>query len=283
MSTDRDFLRSVLGNDGARALEKATDRAPGLRAILVPRALMSWLDTQGEAYEGQIPGVGDSYLALQKAQDGLHGAITIGEGVYTFEGVSPLHVAAVIALALGIDAGEINPALRKTDLSQLGKSIDLLIRARLESKKLKDQKLKDQEKSPDTEKAERPGPAAAPRQQEEPETPTAPTKQRAMKPVAGAVQPNNLTQQPQPKPAQPGLAAPKPVKITKSEMEHAQCPTCGESQFHRDEFVGCYCLKGLAKSGDFAITRAEDGQYTFRFGRSWDKESITTLVDMIKR
>ena len=54
------FLVATLGEDGATALAKAAERSPVLAPVLVPRALLSWLQLQGSAYEGSLPGVDNS-------------------------------------------------------------------------------------------------------------------------------------------------------------------------------------------------------------------------------
>lgn len=129
------FLKSVLGDDGATALAKASKRVPSLGSVLVPRAIMSWLSTAIRiSYEGEIPGLDNSYIALQKSDDGFSGALTIGDSVHTFEGSDTLHVAAAIGVALGIDDSGIDPLLKNTDLTKIGQSIDLLVKARVLSK-----------------------------------------------------------------------------------------------------------------------------------------------------
>src|SRR6185312_7429037 len=127
------FLHSVVGKDGAAALAKATTRAPSLETALVPRAIVGWLLAQeNQPIDGPIPGVPESHLSLLKNEDSFSGAITIGENVHVFIDETFSKAAAAVAVALGVDARKIDPRIRKADLGNLGKSVDLLIKAELE-------------------------------------------------------------------------------------------------------------------------------------------------------
>jgi GNAT superfamily N-acetyltransferase len=133
-----DFLKAVLGVDGAQALEKAADRVPVLDSVLVPRTIVAWLGSAVRVqYEGEIPGVSNSYFAVQKSErDLLSGAVTVGDSVHSFEDESLLYVAAALGVALGVDGQKLDPSLRGQDLSRLGKSIDLLVRGRFAARLL---------------------------------------------------------------------------------------------------------------------------------------------------
>ncbi len=128
------FLAGVLGPDGATALAKAVERQAVLVPVIVPRTILAWLRLQDPVYEGQLPGVGDSYLAFSKSEDAAGtytGTIAVGAQAYGFEGATALHLASAIGVALGVDADAVDPRrLRDLDVQRLGKSIDLLARAR---------------------------------------------------------------------------------------------------------------------------------------------------------
>ena len=138
------FLVATLGEDGATALSKAAERSPVLGPVLVPRAILAWLQLQQDAnYEGELPGVTNSYLSFQKASgfqktlttgtptpDSFTGVIAVGDKSYGFEDASALQLAASIGIALGVDADQLDPSLRDVDLRRLGHSIDLLAKAR---------------------------------------------------------------------------------------------------------------------------------------------------------
>lgn len=132
-SSSTSFLKSVLGDDGAEALRKANVRVPSLGAVLAPRTIISWLSTAVRVdYEGEIPGLENSYVNLQKSDDGYTGEMTVGDQVVSFDNSDVLHVAATIAVALGVDDA-VDPSVKNTDISKLGKSIDLLVKARVVS------------------------------------------------------------------------------------------------------------------------------------------------------
>src|SRR5688572_26210858 len=124
------FLEAVVGPDGARALAKAV-QDPALEWAIFPRVVMAWLEVAGTAdYDDALPGVDDTKLTFKKSEAFFTGSINIGSDVYTFDNASLFHVAGSVAVALGSDADP-SPALKSsTTLSRLGKSIDLLVKAR---------------------------------------------------------------------------------------------------------------------------------------------------------
>ena len=101
------FLVATLGEDGATALSKAAERSPVLGPVLVPRAILAWLQLQQDAnYEGELPGVTNSYLSFQKASgfqktlttgtptpDSFTGVIAVGDKSYGFEDASALQTS----------------------------------------------------------------------------------------------------------------------------------------------------------------------------------------------
>lgn len=133
------FLAVALGQDGARALRKAVERDPALATVLVPRAIIGWLDfTTKYEYEGQIPGIPNSYVQFQKTEDDLFaGTISLDDGVYSFERSSVYHLAASIAMALGVPQTPVDPSIRDAVLVKLGKSIDTLAKAQVLMQELK--------------------------------------------------------------------------------------------------------------------------------------------------
>ena len=136
--TSSKFLKVVLGEEGSKALEKAAERAPVLDSVLVPRTVIAWLSSSIRlGYEGEIPGLENSYIKVTKSDvDNFSGALTVGEQVYPFESAELLHIAAAVGVALGIHGQKMDPALKSYDLSKLGKSIDLLVNARLIARSL---------------------------------------------------------------------------------------------------------------------------------------------------
>lgn len=134
----RKFMAAALGADGAKALVKAAEREPRLEQILVPRAIVGWLTfTAAHEYEGPVPGLDNSYVQFQKSDRGFTGNISLNEGVYSFENASIYHLAASIAMALGVETGSLDADVRDTVLVKLGKSIDTLAKAQVLMQELK--------------------------------------------------------------------------------------------------------------------------------------------------
>lgn len=255
------FLNEILGDDGAEALEKATKRAPMLRAVIVPRTVLSWISTVGKlGYEGELPGTPDSFFSLIKSgEETFTGALTIKNKVYTFEDAELLHVAASVGVALDIQVDPIDERLKTRDLTDLGKSIDLLVKSQI-IKDFKKRKLKkDQE-----EKVDAPAKAAEPNGPKVPEIAQQPIKQ-----VSSTGLPVN----------KPNMAVGQgqKLKITKAESEKV-CVECGGTQFKTEKFVGCVCF--MALKPNVKVEKFE-GDYLLKF-KDLDEDAISTLTEFFK-
>ena len=140
------FLRGVLGLDGAMALTKAAERSSHIGSALLPRTILAWLGVAARSdYEGDLPGVDNTYIQFAKSEDHYTGSISIGEVIYSFEKANLYHLAASIAVALGSDHEGIPPALRDLDIQRLGKNIDTLAKARVAIAELKRQRTSPEE------------------------------------------------------------------------------------------------------------------------------------------
>lgn len=260
------FLKAVVGEDGAEALIKAAYRSTPIENAIIPRAIMAWLTVAARFdYEGEIPGLSDSYFEFAKNEEGTYnGTIAINEGVYPFENANIIHLAASMAVALGSDDA-MDPDLRDLDLARLGKSIDLLAKARYAATEIF--------------KAEAPGPSHAPTEQEGATAPQAPTKQPRVskrKPMM-QVKDNNV---PAPKakvqtPKIPGV--PKAFPLSAKAMKR-ECQECGLPLIKGEKFVGCMCLKGIAK--DVTLRKTEQGTI-ISFSRDVDPDEIGAVLETL--
>lgn len=266
-----EFLKHVLGEDGYRAFEKANARVPTLGAVLAPRTIVGWLTTAIRVnYEGQIPGVDNSYISIEKSDRGFTGAVTIEDQVHGFQDTDILHVASAVAVALGVQDIAIHPMLKNTDISKLGKSIDMLVKVRVIAEAQLNE-LSGESASEESEEAEEsidkvelPGNAAAPKAPKSPDKPQTPT----------AVAPStNRTVKP------PMAKTTKEIVVKKSEAD-AECPECGLRQFRGDRFVGCMCFRSLAKNTNTSLTK--EGDYFVRLGSDWDQETAMMLIEALK-
>lgn len=288
------FLTAVVGKEGALALQKAASRSTYLEAAILPRAIVSWLEASQD-YLGGLPGVENTHLSLTKSEAGFTGDISIGEGVYHFTDSSILHVAAAMVVALEGDKERVAIEMPDRDLAKLGKSVDLLVKARECSRQLmkaKGEKLHccvcnseyagydDDGKvycrahdKKDLDKLEAPGGQGKPRP--------------PIQPIAPTMQPSNVMK-PGKKPAgaasmgsTPGMPSAKPInksiKITKSQAQ-ARCAICGAPQMRDLKFVGCYCFTGLSKSVSVRPLESAKFYVELEFDSDWDTESIDTLV-----
>lgn len=244
------FLKGVLGNDGAQALKKAGERDARVSTALMPRTILGWLNLAARfQYEGDLPGVENTYFSVKKAELGYSGAISIGDDVFTFDRASLFHVAASVSVALGTESTKPDPALKDAGIQRLGKSIDTLIKARVACQELKRSKKKKDDKEV---KKDEPGQAVKPAAQSEAQAPTAPQFQ---------------PQQPRP---------PKPkgtLKIAKSQSERC-CSMCNRPQFQGGRLRACLCFRDAIK--DVGVREVGDS-YLLNFGPSWDEDAIAAF------
>ncbi len=241
------FLQAVLGDVGYQAV-KATD--PLLLPVIVPRSIIGWIETvSANGYEGSIPGVSDSYISLTKSEDGFEGAVTINDKLLTFERASSFHVAASLGTSLEIKLPELSDSLKKKDLSEFGKAIDLLIKTQIISLHKAD--------------AARQGPPAPP---------IKPKKQTI--PVGASRMPNQVV----PPNMAVGQGQAQKLKITKTEAEKV-CQMCAKKRFKDKEFQGCDCLEEISKHVKTELT--PDG-YSILFDRVLSEEALEALVTLLK-
>lgn len=131
------FLRAVLGEEGATAIRKAVSTSPTFEHAVLPRTILGWLELADSFdYEGEIPGCADTYLAFSKSEGGFSGIVRLNNLDYQFEDASVVHVAASVAVSLGADPEQVAAGVRDLDIARLGKSIDLLIKARVAAEEL---------------------------------------------------------------------------------------------------------------------------------------------------
>lgn len=283
-------MTEVLGSDGASALKKAVELAAArgldLESALVPRAILAWLGAcAASEYEGEIPGVENTYLSFQKSENSYSGSITISEDVYSFEKAELYHLASAVAVALGAD-NDTN-TVRAKDLEKLGKNLDLLAKAHHLTNVLakKDRCWEGYEPTPgkqpyskgscrpiksseeEMQKKDLPGLTARPQEQAQPLGPQQPQKQRLKGPPPLPLKPKSLLPQ-VPKKT-------KTIKITKSELTKA-CYVCGIPQFKNEAFRGCLCFRELAKSVE--MSKLDKDVYLLTF-KNWEEDSLVTFIE----
>lgn len=264
----RSFLVSVLGKDGARAILKAADHSSGLKGAVVPRAIQAWLGSVKVEYSGEIPGVETSQIRFTKSEGLFTGHIAIGDEVFKLQKSTASQTLAAVAVALDLDKDIGAPSVRDIDLERLGKSLDVLVKARALNKEI--EKEKEELEKEELEKAtEAPGPSAAPIPPKSP-IPPEPT------------QPKVAPETP-PTPKAKTARAPKPVssvlRVTKAEADNC-CPLCGGVQFRNETFTGCLCFRDLAKTAK-VVTWGP--QITLNLGEDWDQDAISTLLSTLGR
>lgn len=251
------FLRAILGADGAAAMCTAAERSSALEYALVPRAILAWVGS-APRYEGEIPGVEGSHLAFRKSESGFAGVLRVGEVTHDFEDRSLAHLGAIVSIALGVPVQPVPEELRDVEIERLGKSIDVLAKFRRVRKGLEKSKSG-------------PGPADAPIAPTAPEAPTAAAPTPSAKPAATP---------PKIKPAKPA-AAPKTMQVTltRAEAERA-CTSCRRQQFVENSFVGCMCFRALQKSA--RVLEFGDAGVTLRL-EGWEPEAVVTFLESVGR
>lgn len=265
------FLKAVLGVDGASSLKKAADRYNDLEGAIVPRAIMAWLGVVSrEDYEGGLPGVDDSYLDFAKNDDGtFSGSIAIGDGIFPFSNASVFHLAASVALSLGASLEAEN--LSSVDMVKLGKSIDILVKAKYVS---------------GTEMLTKaiPGPPNTPKVRGVPVAPTPPSKQVGQPDVPASQKPAKAPKEaPKPKHKIPKLRVTMPNKTTKSleipekALKH-ECGECGQKLIKNEQFVGCLCFRDTAR---YVRLSKSGAHYSLTFSKSLDEDAVVAILDTL--
>lgn len=251
------FLRAVLGDQGAEALKKAADRYEPLASVLGARTIVGWLGLASQwGYEGDVPGLAGSYLRFEKSDGDLFcGEIQMGKNQHEFKYVDLPYLAAGLSVALGVDQVP-DEGLRNSDLAALGQNIDLLLKAQV----IKEASRRESSSSEELEKAS---------------GTTAPGEAAPQKPPAGPVG-GGFTS---PKAKQPSRNKKAfGTKLTMSQAS-AKCSVCGEAQMKGDRFLGCFCMRDLAKSAEAV---AEPGGYRITFDPEvWGREDVALLMDIV--
>ena len=268
------FLQAVLGTDGASSLKKAADKYGDLEGAIVPRAIMAWLGVVSRNdYEGGLPGVDDSYLDFSKNDDGtFNGSIAIGDGVFPFQNASVFHLAASVALSLG--ASLESDAIKDVDVVKLGKSIDVLVKAKyLSGTELFSKAI--------------PGPPNKPVVRGAPVPPTPPSKQTdKVKPPSNQIPAKAPKEAKLPKHKIPSLKVKMPTKVTaKKSLEipekalKSECSECGQVLVKNEKFVGCMCFRDMARFVN--LTKNTNGHYALAFGNSVDEDAMVAILDAL--
>lgn len=201
----QDFLKSVLGNEGFKAVDRTILRIPILSSVVIPRTILAWVSTISKyGYVGELPGTPNSYFSLAKnSSDNFDGAITIQDKLYSLNNADLLHVASSVGVALNIETEEIPEQLKQSNLSKLGKSLDLLVKSQI---------IKQARQS----------------QVEELPEPVLEVKKSELKPKSKRA------------PRKQGHS----LKVSKTEAEK-RCEECGGEHFFDSKFVGCVCLRDI--------------------------------------
>ncbi len=267
--SELEYLSAILGSQGAQALEKAAQRSPQLVPALLPRAVLSWISLMAPlGFSGEIPGSSGTHLSfdapLTKAEgegaaQQYAGTVKVKDNTYKFKNASLYQLAAAVLLSLNANVSTAD--LEDKELAKLGKSIDLLVKANFYGPLAK---------------ADLPGAVAGPKAPLAPSGPTAPS---APKVGAGTPKAPSL-----PKPSNPGkiklpslkLKLPG-LKVGKSEMGN-QCSICSKTHFKGNSFVGCNCLKDLAKS---VTSETKPDGVILSFGNGWTQETFELLQGIL--
>jgi hypothetical protein len=234
---------------------------------------MAWLAVAARGnYEGQIPGIDDSYLDFTKNIDGSYsGSIAIGEEVFPFHNATPFHLSASVAVSLGVE--QLNEEFDSVDLVKLGKSIDIMAKAKYASNL--DDLVKKQKVVEGT-----PGPAQV---QTVNATVAGGRDRRKQVPPASVQigQPEPVGAQPE-KPAtsakRPKVTVPK-LKLKLSEkVAKYECNECGLPLIKNDKFIGCMCFKDVARY--VQLTKSQ-GETYISFDPALDQDGIATILETL--
>lgn len=286
----QDFMKSVLGEHGFVAIQNAAAKMPELMDAVPAQTILSWTDVAARVeFDGEVPATGHRF-AIKKAETGFN--VTLDGNSAHVDHIT--QAATVIADVLGF-VPSAKPTIRKSQLDQLIKTIDMLAKFNLakavgggvqapgdkgtanpatlpvgqtptQPKKQMANKIPTKMGSGTSTGTKTKGPAALPSPNVKPPpaaaTPEGPKTKTAKPPTTPASTPA--------KKGEPKIAA---LDLNKAQ---AGCPTCLKKAFSEEKFVGCGCFKELAKST--YSKRVEQGYVVF-FNYQWDSESIHKLIN----
>jgi len=227
------FLEALLGKHCSEALESVVRKHSQLGAVLLPRAILSWIGAVGERYEGLVPGT-KNMIKFERTNGLYTGSATLNGKVLEYSQKSAMEIGAYVSISLGAEIPDV--MAKSEDIVKLGKSLDQMIGTVIKNENRAAVRSVMQ-KSPlhklQIGKAEPKGTTAKPTNANPPANAT-----NAMAPVA----PKSVATQTPKKGAIPG----KTVKVTKSQSMQ-ECKLCKTTRFKAGKFVGCFCYSELAK------------------------------------
>jgi hypothetical protein len=208
----------------------------------------------------------NSYLSFKKSEDGtVTGTIALNDGNYSFQHASPMHLASTIAMALGVDiTSGLDASVRQMTLNRLGKSIDILTKAQVVAKELRNLKIA---------KTDLPGKTHAPQEQKGPKPPQAPTNVQASSKKPSFKLPKIKLPKTAKQPRPPSL------KVGKAEQSK-HCSDCDGALFSNGKFTGCVCLYELAKST--RTIKFADG-CVLEFDKGTDIDLVEILAEQLRQ
>lgn len=279
------FVRTVLGEHGYNAIQTAISQMPEIDSAVPAQTLLSWVETAARlSYEGIVPGTNHK-MAICKSETGYSYSI---DGI---PGVSSQVRDAALALARALEfAPQSSPALNKSQMDQLIKTIDLLAKMSL----VKAIPRAHGAAAPPSAAMSHTGAVGPTREQPAQSQAAASSaskkaisglsEQKANKPSTSKVMGTGTTQPPMaggtkgPAAAKPKAAKPKVGGFGKSEVSKP-CPACGQKAFTDVKFVGCSCFANLAKN---TYSKAVEDGFVIFFNFQWDDASINKLLKYYK-
>ena len=276
-----DFLLGLLGVYGASAIKKAEELHPSLGSVIVPRCAVAWVRCfRHTGYAGDIPGIQNTRIVFNKSEKGYEGEIKFQNNAsYSFKDVSEYHVAACVVTALGLEEEAVSD-VKSIEVARLAKSLDLLVKAHTINEEAEQKaiqrlklirdaakgvtaKLRKKDKDPAGT-----GSAAKP---QAPTPPAAPTAEQpsTMKPIAAVTAPAAKGTSSKPKSTAMKLSEKDIVKVHKD---------CGTKLFKGEHFVGCICIRDLAKN----VKTKKVGTEFFIDLSKLDAEEAITVRESIK-
>lgn len=247
------FLEAVLG-PGAAAIAAAVTAAPQLESALMPRVVLSYVGLAATyGHSGEVPGCPGVEFTFRKSESGYDGQLVTAVRTYEFEGQSLWHVAASLAVGLGVEgSGQQLPA---KDLSRLGQTIDLLVKSHFVG----------------LTKTDLPGKTALPTKAGEPIDAAPPTRAQVAIP--------KQSHPPKPKVIKIIGKLPKLPKLRLfAKSLEAKCAECGGSQLRDGKLTGCVCWREPLANVQLS---KNDDVYELTFGDQWDTEDIQDFLEAV--
>lgn len=129
------FIEELVGEEGAKALKKASEINKNIEFAILAKSILSWIDILNSEYNDNIPGT-SAKLTLKKSENGFSGKLN----EFEFNSIDQFELSGIIAVALDLDEKLVKKNLNNKTIKNIETSIEALVKTRQVQKNAKNKK-----------------------------------------------------------------------------------------------------------------------------------------------